>query len=229
MPRIPRNLILDNDYQTHKIWKGLNGQWHLEKNSEKIAYLDFLNQEIIKQPNELNAFDLMSNHAHELYYIVDREKFSDLMRVHHSRYGMYFNRKRGRTGRIIDDRPKTCMIEDDEYSMRATFYIHANPVRAGMVKDAADYKWSTHRLYAFGERDEFNKNVKFPGWYMELGDSWENRQRRYRQLFDLYLKEEGLIKQEFLKNNFFGSLAWMADRSNIISDWQKSSLSQSPP
>ena len=229
MARIPRYLTLDNDRQTHKIWRGHNKDWNIATFDEKAAYMEFLNKLLVKQKNDLNAYGLMSNHTHELYDIVDRVDFSRLMRDHHSRYGMFFNKKRQRCGPVAYDRPKTCLIESDEYSMRATFYIHANPIRAGITRNAANYKWSTHKLYAFGDRDEFNKNVKFPGWYMELGATWEDRRRVYRQLFDLYLKEEGLIRQGFLHNRFLGSIVWMAGKNEAVRDWRRESVAQSPP
>ena len=228
MPRIPRCFTLDNDHQTHKMWSSHDKDWNISTFEEKAAYMDSLNKFLKKQSNELNVFTLMSNHTHEIYDILNKEEFSNLMRNHHSRYGMWFNRKHQRRGKVAYERPKTCLIEDDEYSMRATFYIHANPVRAGITKNAASYRWSTHNLYAFGKRDEFTKNVRFPGWYMELGGTWEDRQRKYRQLFDFYLEEEGLIKQEFLQKRFFGSMLWTTDHAKEVSDWLKS-RSGDPP
>jgi putative transposase len=229
MARIPRYLILDNEHQAHKIWRGHNKDWNISTPEEKSTYMSYLNKLLEKNKNELNAFGLMSNHTHELFDIVDRSEFSKLMRDHHSRYGMFFNKKHRRCGPVAYDRPKTCMIENDEYSMRATFYIHANPLRAGISKNAANYKWSTHRLYAFGEKDELTKKVKFPGWYMALGSTWESRQRIYRQLFDIYLKEEGLIKQDFLYNHFFGSMLWLNARNETVKNWRIDCVQQSPP
>jgi len=221
MPRIPRNLILEEGFQTHKMWRGHNKEWNLSSVGEKSFYLWSLNKLLPKQSNILNAYTLMSNHAHEDYDIKSKNEFYDLMRDHHSRYGMFFNRKHNRQGRVAYDRPKTCLIESDEYSMRTIFYIHANPVKAGITKNAANYIWSTHRLYAFGKRDEFNKYVRFPRWYMALGKTPQLRQKAYRRLFDAYLREQGFIKQikqNFLNKNFFGSFLWVSDRMKKAKD-----------
>ena len=228
MPHIPRNLIIEEGFQTHKIWRGHNKEWNLEAFDEKAAYLNYLNKLLPKQENELNSYVLMSNHSHEQYEIQDLHQFSNLMRNHHSRYGMYFNKKHKRDGKVAYQRPKTCLIESDEYSMRATFYIHANPVRAGITKNAANYKWSTHKLYAFGKRDNFTKHVKFPHWYMALGKTPEQRQKTYRKLFDAYLREYGIIQQDFLKKNFFGSFLWTKGLSERVKEWSKSN-SKDPP
>ena len=228
MPHIPRNLIIEEGFQTHKIWRGHNKERNLEAFDEKAAYLNYLNKLLPKQDNELNCYTLMSNHSHEQYDIQDLHQFSNLMRNHHSRYGMYFNKKHKRDGKVAYQRPKTCLIESDEYSMRATFYIHANPVRAGITKNAASYKWSTHKLYAFGKRDNFTKYVKFPHWYIALGNTREQRQKTYRKLFDAYLREYGIIQQDFLNKNFFGSFLWTKDLSERVKEWAKSN-SKDPP
>jgi putative transposase len=228
MPRIPRNIIIAEGYQVHKIWRGHNREWNLETNDEKEAYFNHLNEYLKKQSNELNAFCPMSNHSHEQYDIKNRQEFSNLMRNHHSKYGMFFNRKHNRQGKVAYERPKTCLIESDDYSMTATFYIHANPVRANITKNAANYRWSTHRLYAFGTRDKINKYVKFPAWYMNLGKTPQERQRKYRKLFDAYLREYGLIKHDFLNGYFYGSYGWVEAGKETIKEWIKS-RSDSPP
>lgn len=214
-------MLVFDDYQVHKIWKSHDKEWNISENDEKLAYLNIVNSLLQKQKNELNAFAIMGNHVHELLRVIEAISFSNLMRDHHSRYGMFFNKKHNRRGKVAYDRPKTCLIEDDEYSMMATFYVHANPVRAGITKNAANYKWSTHKLYAFGKREPFMKNVKFPQWYMDLGKTWEERQKNYRKLFDAYLREFGLIKQGIFENNFFGSMLWTMKNEKNIHDRNK--------
>lgn len=228
MARIPRNLILLEDYQAHKMWRGHNREWNISSNDEKIKYLNNLNRLLPKQSNDLLCFTTMSNHSHELFDIKDQKEFSNMMRDHHSSYGMFYNKKHSRQGKVAYDRPKTCLIESDEYSMRAVFYIHSNPIRANITKNAANYLWSSHRLYAFGKRDKLTKHVKFPKWYMNLGNTPELRQKRYRRLFDAYLREQGLIKQDFLNNNFFGSIIWMEDKSSRVREWYRYK-SKDPP
>ena len=42
-------------------------------------------------------------------------------------------------------------------------YIHRNPVRAGIVENAEDYKWSSAGLYLGGAWDEVG-GVTLAGW-----------------------------------------------------------------
>lgn len=227
MPRIPRHLTVMPDYQVHKIWRGHNREWNLKASHEKQKYTDLINDELTHSPNALHTVVLMSNHTHEIYTVTDVPKFSNEMRRSHGRYGMYFNRLHRRCGKVAQDRPRTCTIEADDYAMRATFYIHANPLRAKIVKDANHYKWSTHSLYAFGKRLPWMKRVVLPGWYLALGDTMLARQRRYRRLFDEYLEEVGLRKLSFHQRPFYGSQAWQLPYLRSITAWRRRDLA--PP
>ena len=213
------------------MWRSHNKERNIDSNDEKALYLNLLNKELKRknQSNNLNAYSLMSNHTHEVYDINNKKKFSDLMRNHHSRYGQLFNINHQRSGKVAYDRPKTCLIESEHYSMNATFYIHANPVKAGITKNAANYRWSTHRLYAFGKRDRFSINVKFPDWYMALGKNFQERQKNYRKLFDAYLQEQGLIDLNFLDKYSYGSPLWMMKITRRISLWRKENRLKDPP
>jgi len=215
MPRLPRKWILEEGLALHKVWRGHNREWNLKTDCEKLKYLSVLNEELAKQDNPLNGLSLMNNHSHEQYSLVELESFSNFMRRHHGRYGQYFNRIHGRKGKVAQDRPFTSPIEDDAHEMETLFYIHANPLRAKMVKDAKDYRWSTHRLYAFGLREGWMKQVRFPGWYMRLGPTMKMRQKKYRKLFDAFLRTYGLIRQDYTTYGI-GCLAWVLARRESI-------------
>jgi hypothetical protein len=163
----------------------------------------------------------MSNHVHEVFSILEGRYFSNHMRRHHSRYGSYFNRKNNRCGKVAQDRPRTCLIEDRQHEMLVTFYIHANPIRAGMVKDMREYYFSTHRLYAFGRRELWMRNVVLPQWYLRLGRNQEQRQRRYRVLFARYLRVDGLVKRKCYLVKFIGNSGWVEHHEKRVSAWVK--------
>lgn len=218
MPRIPRGWIIQEEAPFHKIWRGHNKEWNLGSDVEKTKYLSLLTEEKAKDVNPLHALCLMSNHTHEVYTLKNLSSFSNFMRRHHSRYGMYFNRKHKRCGKVAQDRPLTSQIQDEEYEMRVVLYIHANPVRAGICNDAKDYVWSTHTLYAYGKKPKWMKGMPFvfPDWYMALGETMQQRQKVYRQIFDRYLMEYGLRK---VPTSVYGTgtYLWEAKRKKEIS------------
>jgi putative transposase len=229
MARVPRHLVAEVGLPLHKIWRSHNREWNLGSPEEKLVYLSMLNDEIVKQETPLRALCLMSSHSHEIYALRDVPTFSHFMRCHHGRYGQFFNKKHGRCGKVAQDRPKTYAIGDDGHEMAVTFYVHANPVRAGIVRDAKDYLWSTHRLYAYGKRFTWTKNIRFPSWYMDLARTWPERQKKYRRLFDAYLRERGLIKQAFSLYGI-GDFRWRSDRrAAILKKLKALTVQTSPP
>jgi putative transposase len=60
------------------------------------------------------------------------------------RFTQWFNRAHSRTGRLWEDRFKSVIVEDGVAARTISAYIDLNPIRAGMVKDPADYRWSSY-------------------------------------------------------------------------------------
>ncbi|MEO8614836.1 MAG: hypothetical protein ABI600_06835 [Luteolibacter sp.] len=60
------------------------------------------------------------------------------------RFTQWFNRAHSRTGRLWEDRFKSVIVEDGVAAKAIAAYIDLNPVRAGMVEDPADYRWSSY-------------------------------------------------------------------------------------
>jgi putative transposase len=60
------------------------------------------------------------------------------------RYTQWHNRAHSRTGRLWEDRFRSVIVEDGVAAKTISAYIDLNPVRAGMVVDPADYRWSSY-------------------------------------------------------------------------------------
>ena len=60
------------------------------------------------------------------------------------RYTQWHNRAHSRTGRLWEDRFKSVIVEDGVAAKTMAAYIDLNPVRAGMVNDPAEYRWSSY-------------------------------------------------------------------------------------
>jgi len=68
---------------------------------------------------------------------------SEFMRCVKLRFTRWHNRKHGRRGTIWEDKFGSVVVEEEERALRTmAAYIDLNPVRAGMVEDPADYRWS---------------------------------------------------------------------------------------
>ena len=68
---------------------------------------------------------------------------SEFMKAVQLRFSCWYNRKAGRKGTLWEGRYTSVIVEEEERALRTmAAYIDLNPVRAGMVADPADYRWS---------------------------------------------------------------------------------------
>jgi len=89
------------------------------------------------------AYCLMTNHIHLL--AVPRQDVSMSRGIGSTNlvYTQYINRKYGRSGRLWQNRFFSTVIDKEPYLWSVARYIENNPVRAGMIKSAQKYKWSS--------------------------------------------------------------------------------------
>ena len=68
----------------------------------------------------------------------------EFMKTLLQRFTRWFNAKHTRTGTLWESRFKSVLVEDGIAAQVMAAYIDLNPVRAGMVEDPADYRWSSY-------------------------------------------------------------------------------------
>ena len=89
----------------------------------------------------------MSNHYHLLVETPDGN-LSRGMRQLNGVYTQLFNRVHNRVGHVFQGRYKAIHVEKDDYLQELCRYVVLNPVRAGMVRSAREWKWSSYRATA---------------------------------------------------------------------------------
>jgi putative transposase len=93
-----------------------------------------------------HAYCWMTNHLHLVVEIAPGHADSfqgELV----ARYALHHNGGLS-PGEPLFDRPdRAFRVQADAYLLQLIRYVHLNPVRAGLVRDAADYPWSGHRTY----------------------------------------------------------------------------------
>lgn len=152
MPRTRR--VKGPECTYHIIVRGNNRQNIFNDSFDRIRYLNTIKRFKIKYDFKLYAYVLMDNHIH---LIIDSngEDISKIMQSISISYTYYFNKKFDRTGHLFQDRFKSIIVEEDNYIVNLSKYIHNNPVRAGIARDAGDYSWSSCRTYISESKDEF--------------------------------------------------------------------------
>ncbi len=112
-------------------------------------------KEIIKRTKErygylLHAYVLMDNHYH-LLIETPHANIKQIMQNINTSYTVYANKRHKRFGHLFQGRYKAFIVDKESYLMELSRYIHLNPVRAGMVKAADEYRWSSYREYMNGK------------------------------------------------------------------------------
>jgi REP element-mobilizing transposase RayT len=112
-----------------------------------LQFLELLEKTAEKFHVEIHAYVLMENH----YHLLIKTRQGNLSRAIQwlgVSYTGWFNRRHKRSGHLFQGRFKSFLIEDDRYFTAMCYYIHGNPVRAGIVKEVTAYKWSSAGAYA---------------------------------------------------------------------------------
>jgi REP element-mobilizing transposase RayT len=69
---------------------------------------------------------------------------SEFMKTLMQRFTQWYNRTHERTGNLWEDAFRSVIVEEGAAVKMIAAYIDLNPVRAGMVKDPAEYRWSSY-------------------------------------------------------------------------------------
>lgn len=144
MPRRSRFHSLIGVY--HIMMRGNEKKNIFIDNEDKNKFLHILFDKKIVSGYRLYAYCLMNNHIH-LVLRECNEALSICMKRINVSYAYYFNKKYSRIGHLFQDRFKSECIDNEQYLLSATNYIHNNPVKAKIVDNPGDYPWSSYNSY----------------------------------------------------------------------------------
>ena len=154
----------------HVITRGNQRQRIFLDDRDRDKYLEILSSLKKQYSFRIPAYVLMLNHIHLLLQSGE-VPLSRIMQRLGSSYTQYFNRRHKQVGHLFQGRYKAIVCDKDRYLLELTCYLHLNPVRAKVVKDPEDYKWSSYGSYVGetqGEQwldstevlEQFSKKVK---------------------------------------------------------------------
>jgi REP element-mobilizing transposase RayT len=123
---------------------------------------------------------------------------SDFMKTLLQRFTRWFNRTHNRSGTLWEERFKSVLVESGTAARTMAAYIDLNPVRAGMVEDPAEYRWSSYgEAVGGGPRGNGKKAreglVRAITSDTETGfdaGEWKVASKRYRRLLGMALERK---------------------------------------
>lgn len=120
-------------------------------------FVDLLEQSVRRFAGLVFGFVLMPNHFHLIVQTV-QPNLSRWMHWLTVSYSVYFNRQHRCIGHVFQGRYKSLLVENGDYLIELSRYIHLNPVRGRYIgsgrpvdrrKKLRCFKWSSYRGYAF--------------------------------------------------------------------------------
>ena len=128
-------------------------------------------------------------------YIRRMHDLSEFVKSLLERFTKWFNRMHSRSGRLWEDRFKSVIVESGVAARTIAAYIDLNPVRAGMVEDPADYRWSSYGEAVGGGAQGNGKKAReglVRAYYCDQGagyeaEKWQEVARLYRRLMGIAL------------------------------------------
>lgn len=187
MPRRPR--IKLSGIPMHIVQRGINREPCFFAEEDYQCYLHWLWKSAADWSCDIHAYVLMTNHVHLLITPNGPDASAKLMQSIGRRYVQYINRQYKRTSSLWEGRYKSSLIHAEDYLLACMRYIELNPVRAGMVADPGQYRWSSYKANSLGQD---NPNLSPHPLYLNIDSNKERRLMHYRNLFRPQLDEEAI-------------------------------------
>ena len=124
-------------------------------NWDREHFLTKLGESVRLYDIRLYLFCQMTNHVH-LVLETPQGNLSRFMHRLQTAYTVYFNRKHRRSGHLLQGRFGSTLVDEDEYILKLSRYVHLNPVFVKAnekkpdrerVQILRDYLWSSYRSY----------------------------------------------------------------------------------
>lgn len=145
MPRIARK-YLDSGF-FHIMVQGIEKKEIFYKDEYKEKYIELMKNFLRKQDVRLVSYSIMNNHAHIILYSKDIKELIKYMERLNTTYAMHYNRNEDRVGYVFRDRFKSKELYNQDYLTKCIKYVHMNPVKARIVREEKDYKYSSYNDY----------------------------------------------------------------------------------
>ena len=114
--------------------------------SDYATFEQLLAAMVVRCRTRVHAFYWMRDAIHFVVQIADLP-VGRLMQRLTSQYARKVHRKHGDSGHLFQQRYHALLVDPDRYLLKLIRHIHLMPVRAGIVKDPAEYTLSSHNAY----------------------------------------------------------------------------------
>ena len=206
----------------HVMMRGNNKESIFTRTSEKSYFKDLLKEVMEEGLIDIAAYCIMDNHVH-IVIKAELNNMTKALKKINIKYAMNFNKERNRIGHVFQDRYKSEIVGNDMHLIQVMRYVHNNPVKAKMVKECNDYKWSSFNEYikenksrivskrqkeiilslnnGIGNFIEFHK-IEDDNEYLEINEDRDlYRLEKAQSIISAYFKEKGIFEAKELNKS----------------------------
>ncbi len=214
MPRVPRSLLVEIGSTNHCTWRSHGFAFVLDSDEARRFFLSLLRNHKEEFGIQIHSYCLMGSHPHVVCRSTKgQQAFSAFWHRVNWAFARWYNRRTGGRGQVVMERLRSPRIQDGRHQLAVIRYGDLNPVRAGLVPSAGDWKWSSHRHYAYGEPDDLITDAPE---YLALGRTGAERRKAYLHLFAVPLVESLLARRkDLVEAPFVGEERWVARRLRV--------------
>ncbi|WP_042143509.1 transposase [Paucisalibacillus sp. EB02] len=130
----------------HVILRGINRQTIFEDDEDRLRLLETLERYKKVSKFRLFCYCLMDNHIHLLVQEKEESISKAIQRISAS-YVYWYNAKYDRVGHLFQGRYRRESVDTYKYFQSVLRYIHQNPLKAKIVSNVFDYRWTSIHEY----------------------------------------------------------------------------------
>jgi putative transposase len=164
MPRLRRVVIPGRPH--HITQRGNHRQKVFFSDRDYETYMTLMRKYFRKYGVDLTGYSLMPNHVHQAVIPALENSLAKGVGLLHNDFSRWQQIQRDQTGHLWQNRFFSNPM-DDFYFWIALRYIELNPVRAGLVRNAWDWPWSSARAHVSGIDDTGMLDMELWGKYFD--------------------------------------------------------------
>lgn len=206
---MPRRLrVATGGYVYHVLNRAVARQRIFRKAGDFSAFEAVLEEALQHVPMRLLSYCLMPNHWHLVVWPREDGDLSDYLRwltVTHTKRWHSHHHSIG-TGALYQGRFKSFPVEQDEHFLTVCRYVERNPLRAGLVERAEDWRWSS-----LWHREQNSTAMSLSTWPVPVGRLWSkyvNRPETEAELHD--------VRRAARRGTPFGEAGWQAETAQRL-------------
>jgi putative transposase len=208
MPRQARNAPGGLIYH---VLNRANGRLRLFKKEEDFLAFERVLKHAHKQvPIRILSWCIMSNHWHFVLWPTDDGELTAFMRklthTHAQRWKVAHNAVGH--GHLYQGRFKSFPVQEDEHLLTLLRYVESNPLRAGILRRAQDWRWGSYSIRS-KPRDDL-RGLLSP-WPIDVPADWSRWIHEPQTAAD-----EELFKTHIVRGRPMGDIQWTMETAQRL-------------